>query len=81
MNGLDSTGNRVFALLKVHTVENIFNLKYTLSRIMGLNLRLRHYWIKLNNEEIFILAKDGALATLSSSKAQGLNPQHLRKLV
>jgi len=63
----NTTGNPVFALRDVHTVENIFNLKYTFSSIMGLNFRLRHYWSKLNNKQFFDLAKDGSLATLTSA--------------
>jgi hypothetical protein len=63
----NTTGNPVFALRDVHTVENIFNLKYTFSSIMGLNFRLRHYWSKLNNKQFFDMSKDGSLATLTSA--------------
>ncbi|MBK0379975.1 DUF5916 domain-containing protein [Mucilaginibacter segetis] len=61
------TSDPIFALRNVHTVENIFNLKYTFNSVMGLSLRLRHYWSKLNNKEFFDLAQDGSLAPLSTN--------------
>ncbi len=60
-------GNPIFALRDVRTVENIFNLKYTFNNVMGLNLRLRHYWSKLNNKQFFDLAENGGLLTLTSN--------------
>ncbi|MDB5128372.1 DUF5916 domain-containing protein [Mucilaginibacter sp.] len=63
----DNTGADVFALRNVHTVDNIFTLKYTFSSIMGLNLRLRHYWSKVNNKEFFSLGQDGYLTSLTSN--------------
>ena len=63
----DDSGADVFALRNVHTVDNIFTLKYTFSSIMGLNLRLRHYWSKVNNKEFFSLGQDGYLTSLTSN--------------
>jgi hypothetical protein len=63
----DNNGADVFALRNVHTVDNIFTLKYTFSSIMGLNLRLRHYWSKVNNKEFFSLGQDGYLTSLTSN--------------
>ncbi|TSD64765.1 carbohydrate binding family 9 domain-containing protein [Inquilinus sp. KBS0705] len=51
----------VFGLRDVRTVDNIFNVKYTFSNVMGLNLRLRHYWSKVNYKQFFSLRKDGSL--------------------
>jgi len=73
----NSTGAPIFALRNVHTVENIFNLKYTFSGIMGLNLRLRHYWSKLNNKEFFNLAPGGELTTLTSTDFNHDNNQNV----
>jgi hypothetical protein len=65
---LDSAGTKpIFALRDVHTVENIFNIKYTFTGIMGLSARLRHYWSKLNNKEFYDLAKDGSIIPLTST--------------
>ncbi|RWY52622.1 hypothetical protein EPL05_10455 [Mucilaginibacter gilvus] len=63
----DSVNQPVFARRDVHTVENIFNLKYTFSSTMGLNLRLRHYWSKVNNKEFFSLGQDRYVAPLTSN--------------
>jgi hypothetical protein len=51
----------------VHTVQNIFNFKYTFTSDMGITFRLRHYWSKLNVLQFYDLAQNGTLATLTSS--------------
>nr|WP_294942262.1 DUF5916 domain-containing protein [uncultured Mucilaginibacter sp.] len=63
----DGANNSIFARRDIHTVENIFSLKYTFSAIMGLNLRLRHYWSKVNNKEFFSLGDDGYVKPLTSN--------------
>ncbi|WP_374948522.1 DUF5916 domain-containing protein [Mucilaginibacter sp.] len=73
----DGAGVPVFALRDVETVENIFNLKYTFSGIMGLNLRLRHYWSKLNNRQFFNLQPDGLVGTLTSTDFNHDNNQNV----
>src|SRR5260221_6142469 len=70
------SGNPIFALRNVQTVENIFNLKYTFNNIMGLTLRLRHYWSELNNHRYFDLAQNGALADLTSVNFKHANDQN-----
>lgn len=74
---MDGSGNPIFALRDVHTVENIFNLKYTFSGIMGLNLRLRHYWSKLNNKQFFNLATNGMVRNLTSTDFNSNNNQNV----
>jgi hypothetical protein len=61
------SNNPIFALRNVHTIQNIFNLKYTFNNVMGLTFRLRHYWSKLNDRQYFDLAQNGSLANLTSS--------------
>jgi len=51
----------VFSLYNLKTVENNLTLKYTFNNLMGLNLRVRHYWSKRNNLKYYILQKDGNL--------------------
>ncbi len=60
------SGAPIFALRDVKTVENIFNLKYTFNNVIGLTLRVRHYWSKLNNKTFFDLDKTGDLITVTS---------------
>ena len=63
----DSQGNDIFARRDVHTVDDNFNLKYTFSSVMGLSLRLRHYWSKVNNKEFFSLTSAGNLTAPTSA--------------
>jgi hypothetical protein len=51
----------VIGLRDVQTVDNIFNVKYTFSNVMGLNFRLRHYWSKVKYKDFFGLTKAGDL--------------------
>ena len=68
--------NPIFALRNVHTVQNIFTLKYTFTSDMGLTFRLRHYWSKLNVLQYYDLAQNGSLATLTSSHFNRDNDQN-----
>jgi len=61
------SGAPIFALRDVHTIENIFNLKYTFNNVMGLTFRLRHYWSKLNNKTFFDISNNGDLINLASN--------------
>ncbi|MGN6178546.1 MAG: DUF5916 domain-containing protein [Mucilaginibacter sp.] len=65
---VDSTSNNpIFALRNVHTLENIFNIKYTFNDVMGFTFRLRHYWSKLNVLQYYDLNQDGSLGPLTST--------------
>ncbi|MGZ3765495.1 MAG: DUF5916 domain-containing protein [Mucilaginibacter sp.] len=68
--------NPIFALRNVHTVQNIFTLKYTFTSDMGLTLRVRHYWSKLNDLQYYDLAQNGTLANLTSSHFNRDNDQN-----
>lgn len=61
------SNNPIFALRNVHTLENIFNIKYTFNDVMGLTFRLRHYWSKLNVQQYYDLGQDGSLGPLTST--------------
>ncbi|MBL7728486.1 MAG: hypothetical protein JNM68_12405, partial [Dinghuibacter sp.] len=51
----------IFARRKRTTVENILNLKYNFTNMMGLTLRTRHYLATVLNKEFYTLRKDGRL--------------------
>lgn len=51
----------IFALRQRNTVENIFTVKYNFNNKMGLSVRARHYWSKVDNREFFTLQQDGGL--------------------
>jgi len=61
------SNNPIFALRNVHTLENIFNIKYTFNDVMGLTFRLRHYWSKLNVLQYYDLGQDGSLGPVTST--------------
>lgn len=61
-------GKSIFALRNRITVENVFNVKYNFNNKMGLSLRARHYWSKVENNQFFNLQQDGSLATTTLTK-------------
>ncbi len=50
-----------FSRRNLHTVENILNFKYNFTNRMGLTLRLRHYWSKVDPRQFYELDKYGDL--------------------
>lgn len=48
----------IFARRKVKSVENILSAKYNFSNMMGINLRVRHYYSSVHNKEFFNLQQD-----------------------
>ncbi|MER0441947.1 DUF5916 domain-containing protein [Emticicia sp. W12TSBA100-4] len=55
-------GNTLFAIRKVSTIDNVFNLKYNFTNKMGLTFRARHYMSVVDNKEFFTLNNDGSLS-------------------
>jgi hypothetical protein len=53
----------IFSRRDVRVVENIFNVKYSFTNKMGLTLRVRHYWSKVNPKQFYELDKLGNLNT------------------
>ena len=51
----------IFGRRTRNTIENILNFKYNFNSRMGLNLRLRHYWSKVEYKEFFTLLNNGEL--------------------
>jgi hypothetical protein len=58
---VDNNSTSVFSVYNRNTLENIFSIKYTFNNVMGVNLRVRHYWSKRNNSKFFNLKTDGSL--------------------
>lgn len=72
---IDNNNTSVFSLYHRNTVENIFNLKYTFTATMGLNLRARHYWSVRNNLSFYNLKADGNLAPRVPSEFNSANDE------
>ncbi|MEM6345435.1 MAG: DUF5916 domain-containing protein [Bacteroidota bacterium] len=45
----------------VLNITNLFTTSYTFNEMMGLNLRVRHYWSKVDYDKFFELSRDGYL--------------------
>ncbi len=54
-------GNIIFGRRDRNTIENTLNFKYNFNSKMGLNLRVRHYWSKVDYREFFTLLNNGEL--------------------
>ncbi|MGZ8511513.1 MAG: DUF5916 domain-containing protein, partial [Chitinophagaceae bacterium] len=50
-----------FAKRKVNTIEHILSVRYSFSSKMGITFRARHYLSTVDNEEFYILQRDGNL--------------------
>jgi hypothetical protein len=59
-------GDIIFGRRNRNTIENIFNFKYNFNSKMGLNLRLRHYWSKVDYKEFFTLLNSGDITPNST---------------
>jgi hypothetical protein len=64
----------IYGLRRQRTAENILNIKYNFNIKMGLTLRARHYWSKVQNTAFFRLKTDGYLEPLTTTPGQ--NPDN-----
>jgi hypothetical protein len=55
------SGDPVMGKRDIKNVENILNLKYSFNAKMNINVRVRHYWIKVNYEKFYTLKMDKTL--------------------
>lgn len=71
---LDALGNTdiLFGNRNRLTVENAITGKYIFNAVMGLNIRIRHYWDKVLYQDFGKLASDGSIQTIVFD---GLNQQ------
>ncbi|MEP7255824.1 MAG: DUF5916 domain-containing protein [Ferruginibacter sp.] len=66
----------IFSRRNVNSVENVLNIKYNFTNRMGLTLRARHYWSKVNPAEFYELDKYGDLQTPNSPFAQNVKQNY-----
>jgi hypothetical protein len=58
----DNNGSDIiFGRRTLNTVENIFNIKYNFTNLLGITTRIRHYWTKVDYKEYFTLLDNGDL--------------------
>ncbi|MFZ1370369.1 MAG: DUF5916 domain-containing protein [Ferruginibacter sp.] len=51
----------IFSRRNVNSVENVINIKYNFTNRMGLTVRARHYWSKVNPQQFYELDVNGEL--------------------
>jgi Domain of unknown function (DUF5916) len=56
----------IFGKRDRNTVENVLSAKYNFTNKMGINLRVRHYWSKVDYSEFYNLNTEGNLVPNSS---------------
>ncbi len=66
----------IFSRRNVNSVENVLNIKYNFTNRMGLTLRARHYWSKVNPVQFYELDKYGDLQTPASSFTQNVKQNY-----
>ena len=60
--GFDAvTGEPVMGKRDIDNIENIVTLKYSFNAMMNINVRARHYWIKVDYDKFFTLTLDKKL--------------------
>jgi len=66
----------IFSRRNVISTENILNFKYNFSNKMGLTLRLRHYWSKVDPKQFYQLNVVGDLVTPTHPFTQNVNQNY-----
>ncbi len=66
----------IFSRRNVNSVENVMNIKYSFTNRMGLTLRARHYWSKVNPQQFYELDKFGKLQTPSNPFSQNVKQNY-----
>ena len=79
-NNVGFTGNSgsqiIFARRDVKSVENILSGKYNFTNMMGITVRVRHYFSSVDNKEFYALQKNGTLmpnTTFNGNTNQNVN--------
>ena len=71
------TGNTIyFSRRDVSSVENVLNIKYSFTNRMGLTLRARHYWSKVNPQQFYELDVNGKLQTPTTPFTKNVNQNY-----
>ncbi len=71
------TGNTIyFSRRDVRTVEDVLNIKYSFTNRMGLTLRARHYWSKVNPHQFYELNAEGNLQTPTNPFTRNVNQNY-----
>jgi hypothetical protein len=70
------TDTVIFSRRNVISTENILNFKYNFTNRMGLTLRVRHYWSKVDPQQFYELNSYGNLVTPDAPFTQNVNQNY-----
>ncbi len=70
-----SGGEPVIGKRDIQNVENVLSLKYSFDAKMNINVRIRHYWIKVDYETFYTLKKDKSFIT-NTAFTQNVNQNY-----
>jgi hypothetical protein len=72
------SGNKViyFSKRNVTTSENVLSIKYSFTNRMGVTLRVRHYWSKVNPQQFYELDTYGKLQTPTVAFTRNVNQNY-----
>jgi len=65
-----------FSRRNLRTVENVLSLKYNFTNRMGLSVRGRHYWSKVDPKQFYVLDKYGDLQTPTHPFTENVNQNY-----
>jgi len=66
----------IFSRRNVNSVENVLNIKYNFTNRMGITLRTRHYWSKVNPLQFYELDTYGDLKTPATPFTQNVRQNY-----
>lgn len=66
----------IFSRRNVRTVENVIGFKYNFTNKMGLTLRARHYWSKVDPKQFYQLDENGGLVTPTTPFTGNVNQNY-----
>lgn len=57
----DQPNESIFGKRHNHTITNTFTIDFRFTNLMGLNVRVRHYWARVEYQSFYFLEDDGSL--------------------
>ncbi len=66
----------IFSRRDVRSIENVLGVKYNFTNKMGLTIRARHYWSRVNPLQFYQLNNDGGLDTPASPFTRNVNQNY-----
>ncbi len=65
-----------FSRRQIRSIENVLSSKYNFTNRMGITLRARHYWSKVDPRQFYTLDSDGNLNTPTNAFTKNVNQNY-----